>query len=252
MCLIVVAHRVSCQWPLVVVANRDEFHARPAAALDIWADDEGIAAGRDQLAGGTWLAAMPNGDFAALTNARVPGPRRTWPQSRGHLVIDTLMHGAAGKINNEQFAPFSLLLLRGSTLIHQSNWFPSVGAIAPGIHALSNGAMNAGWPKAVAAIEGLRTLLAREQVSDSALLEMMRNQPVDPDVPLPDTGVGAELEQRLAPVFLSDPIYGTRCTTVLMRREDGMVTMVERRYTNQSEIDGDTRLLSDGRRWSNA
>ncbi len=44
MCLIVLAWRVHPSFPLVVAANRDEFHARPAAAVSFWGDRPGILA----------------------------------------------------------------------------------------------------------------------------------------------------------------------------------------------------------------
>ena len=47
MCLIVLAWRAHPDFPLVVAANRDEFHARPAAPADFWSDQPGILAGRD-------------------------------------------------------------------------------------------------------------------------------------------------------------------------------------------------------------
>src|SRR5262245_18583072 len=55
-CLLVLAWRSHPRYRLVVAANRDEFHARPAAALAPWDDLTGVVAGRDLSAGGTWFA----------------------------------------------------------------------------------------------------------------------------------------------------------------------------------------------------
>jgi len=38
MCLIVAAWRVHDAWPLIVAANRDEFHRRPASPAAFWSD----------------------------------------------------------------------------------------------------------------------------------------------------------------------------------------------------------------------
>ena len=56
MCLLVLAWRCHPRYRLVVAANRDEFHARPAAALAPWDDAAGIVGGRDLTAGGAWFA----------------------------------------------------------------------------------------------------------------------------------------------------------------------------------------------------
>ena len=90
MCLIFVANRCIPGCRLLVVANRDEFHARRSAAVHRWDDAEHILAGRDLEAGGTWLGVTAEGRFAALTNyseGTGHDPRRP---SRGALVSSFL------------------------------------------------------------------------------------------------------------------------------------------------------------------
>lgn len=55
MCLIAFAWQVHPDYPLVLVANRDEFHDRPSAPLGFWASAPELCAGRDLREGGTWL-----------------------------------------------------------------------------------------------------------------------------------------------------------------------------------------------------
>ena len=55
MCLIVLAWRAHPDFPLVVAANRDEFHARPADPAAFWSDDPRILAGRDLEARGIYV-----------------------------------------------------------------------------------------------------------------------------------------------------------------------------------------------------
>ncbi|MFO0043801.1 MAG: NRDE family protein, partial [Pseudomonadota bacterium] len=81
MCLLALAWRERQDWPLLVAANRDEFHHRPAAPLARW--PEGFLAGRDLAAGGTWLGARPDGRFAAVTNHRGPPEATPGRRSRG-------------------------------------------------------------------------------------------------------------------------------------------------------------------------
>ena len=50
MCLIAFDWHPDRERPLVLVANREEFHARPTRALHWWAGPTGPLAGRDEQA----------------------------------------------------------------------------------------------------------------------------------------------------------------------------------------------------------
>ena len=90
MCLIAIAPSVSDSHPLVVIANRDEFHSRPTKAAHFWSDTPGVPAGRDLEGGGAWLGVTRGGRFAALTNFREPGRHLADAPSRGQMVADFL------------------------------------------------------------------------------------------------------------------------------------------------------------------
>ena len=68
MCLLSLAWQAHADYPLVFVGNRDEYHARPTAAADWWADAPDILGGRDLEAGGSWLGVSKQGRFAVVTN----------------------------------------------------------------------------------------------------------------------------------------------------------------------------------------
>jgi len=87
MCLIAFALAADPRYRLILVGNRDEFHDRPAAALDWWPDAPDIAGGRDLQAGGTWLGVHRRGRVAAITNVREPSapPPAGDEPSRGGL-----------------------------------------------------------------------------------------------------------------------------------------------------------------------
>lgn len=51
MCLITFAFQMHPEYPLIVIANRDEFYDRPTAPAQFWADAPEILAGRDLLQG---------------------------------------------------------------------------------------------------------------------------------------------------------------------------------------------------------
>src|SRR5271155_171636 len=100
MCLVLVVWRMHPQYPCLVTANRDEFHARPTARAGWWPDHPEILAGRDLKSYGTWLGVTRSGRFAALTNYRDPNRRREHAPgvdtpSRGELVTSMLESGGS-------------------------------------------------------------------------------------------------------------------------------------------------------------
>src|SRR5256714_1220603 len=86
MCLLVLAWQVHPRYPLVVAANRDEFHERPAAPLAKWPAPHDILAGRDLRAQGTWLGVDRQRRFGVVTNFRELQPPRLGAPSRGELI----------------------------------------------------------------------------------------------------------------------------------------------------------------------
>ena len=128
MCLIYLAHRVDPRFPLVVAANRDEFHARETQPAHWWDDDAGILAGRDLRAGGTWMGVSRGGRFAALTNYRDPRKHRDDARSRGFLVSAFLKSAASAMayleevaLDAQRYNGFSLLVHDGASLAFYSN-----------------------------------------------------------------------------------------------------------------------------------
>jgi len=219
MCLILFAWRRHPEWQLVVAANRDEFHARPTRAADFW-DEGDLLAGRDLQGGGTWLGVTRSGRFAALTNVREPGRAPPAdPRSRGELVRGFLLGDAspaawAASLDGEAYPGFNLLLGDAERLVWTSNR-GGTRELEPGLYGVSNGGLDAPWPKVTGGKRALSEALESQSPDDGALLELLADTSAPPDAALPDTGVGLELERRLAPRFLVGEAYGTRCSTAL-------------------------------------
>ncbi|MBB3332426.1 uncharacterized protein with NRDE domain [Halomonas campaniensis] len=239
MCLIAFDHRPGSDWPLRLVANRDEFHARPAASLAAWEDAPDIVGGRDLEAGGTWLAVHRRGRFAAVTNVR--DPRLKVPAgapSRGALVREALerddltawldrLAGGEGL----HYAGFNLLAGDGERLWHLHRGLDglSLRAVAPGLHGLSNASLNTPWPKLIAVRQGLTGSLRHGRWPGDALAVMADPHPADDDR-LPETGVGLEMERRLSSPFIVGEQYGTRAMTWLAWQASGRIEIGERRF----------------------
>ncbi len=93
MCLIIFAHKAESHFPLVVAANRDEFFSRPTQPAMFWESEvnkQTILAGKDLLAGGTWLGLSKAGRFSAVTNIRDPSQAEPAPRTRGELTLNFL------------------------------------------------------------------------------------------------------------------------------------------------------------------
>jgi uncharacterized protein with NRDE domain len=110
MCLLVVVSRVDPDAPLVVGANRDERVDRKATAMTVLHDSAPrILGGRDDEAGGTWLAVNQHGVVAGLTNRPSPdGTRDPTKRSRGELPVALAGHRDAASAVEDfvtRFAP---------------------------------------------------------------------------------------------------------------------------------------------------
>jgi uncharacterized protein with NRDE domain len=94
MCTLVLWWRVFPDAEVVIAANRDEHTARPFDDPADWAAPP-IFAGRDGVAGGTWLGVGPGALAAGITNRWEGSPPDPNLPSRGAIVVDALSAGSA-------------------------------------------------------------------------------------------------------------------------------------------------------------
>ncbi len=224
MCLIAVAWQAHPDYPLIVLANRDEFHARPAAPARFWAEAPQLLAGRDLSAGGTWLGVTRQGRFAALTNVREPG-MRPGGRSRG-LIVSAYLQGDARAeayaadvtVEGGEYSGFNLLASDGDSLWWTSNRGAGPQRLDPGVYLLSNHLLDTPWPKVELLRAGLLAQLS--QPEPEALLALLQDERKAADIDLPDTGIGLAMERLLSAPFIRSPQYGTRASTVVLAGRD--------------------------------
>jgi uncharacterized protein with NRDE domain len=159
-CLLVFAWEPDGEYPLLVAANRDERLERPAHAIDVLSEQgPRILGGRDDLAGGTWLAVNEHGVVAGLTNRPAPGGRDLTKRSRGELPLLLASHPTAGgavadlleTVLPGQYNPAWLLVGDRNSLFYvelATDLAPIAVALTPGIHILENVALSDPSPKA--------------------------------------------------------------------------------------------------------
>ena len=243
MCLIVLAYRCRTDYPLIVAANRDEFHTRPTQPLAWWPEPSGVLAGRDLQAGGTWMGLHRSGRLAAITNFREPERFRSDAPSRGHLVSEFLIGQQGARAYLEALhrdAPgyngFNLIAGRRSRLFYFGNRGGAPRPIEAGIHGLSNHLLNTPWPKVRRARQAMAAIVAKNARPDpDALLALLQDRHQPPDGQLPATGIGLEWERLLAPVFIQSPSYGTRSSSVLLMAADGRTQFIECTFTPEGQ-----------------
>jgi uncharacterized protein with NRDE domain len=214
MCLIVLGWRTDPRYPLLVAANRDEFHSRPAAPAAFWRDRPAILAGRDLQAMGTWMGVSRSGRFAAVTNYR--GAREpSAAESRGALVSGFLAGTATAAAymadvaaRAPHYSGFNLLACDRQELWWMSNRDGAPRRLERGYYALGN------------------------LLLDSPDVQPLRQRIADEPVAVePYFGV-------LAAARIVNPEYGTRCSTVLLDA-GSEIRYAERTFTPDG-ADGDT------------
>lgn len=263
MCLIGLALDAHPRFPLLIAANRDEFRSRPTQALHWWTDRPPgavpVLGGRDLQAGGGWMLLSPQGRLALLTNVRAPAWQRPEARSRGELPLGWLESRAGAEAWAAAHPPASHnghnLLLgvldpagRGAGRWHalqagHGAFAPGLQALGPGVHGVSNAALDTPWPKLrrlksalAAALAALPQQAAEDpppEATDDDAVETLARQlftaladthPADPDQ-LPSTGVSLDWERWLSPSFIRTPDgrYGTLSSSVLLleRRAGG-------------------------------
>ncbi len=245
MCVAAVAWQAHPAYLLVAIGNRDEFHERPAAPLANWPN--GILAGQDLKSGGTWLGVSEAGRFALVTNLRgydLPDPDKA---SRGALVTDQLTgsghYGDPATVALADFNPFNLIVAEPTSAHFLSNRPGDIRTALPhGIYGLSNGALDEPWPKTLqlkaaltdwlnAGDEDLAPLFAALANETLANIGLHTSTPSDVPLEAPET----------AP-FIRNPVYGTRCSTVVIVDRMGRGTIAERRFDTAGAVTGETSL----------
>ncbi len=290
MCLIGLALDAHPRFPLVIAANRDEFRARPTQALHWWTDRlpgaVPVLGGRDLQAGGGWMLLSPRGRLALLTNVRAPAHQRPEARSRGELPLRWLdsaadasawaaAHPPAAHNGHNlllgQLAPDGRQAGRWHALQAGHGAFaPGLQALGPGVHGVSNAALDTPWPKLRALKAALAEALAavdRQPPPDEAptraappdetdaealarrlFAALADPRPADP-AELPATGVSADWERWLSSCFIRTPDgrYGTLSSSVLMlERQAGgnRLHWIERSHAADPALPPDERRIT--------
>lgn len=252
MCILFFAIEQHPRFPVVICANRDEFHQRPTQIMHWWPetqDNKGdqlpILAGKDLQAGGTWLGLNPQGRFSALTNYRQPQSFDNSKKSRGDLVINALSKPTS-KITEQllkttnQYNGFNLVVGQLNNLMCFDSVTKKQQTLSSGYHSLCNGALDDIWPKMALGQNQLANAISAnltQNLSQTSLVEhlftLMQNEQQASENGLPNTGLSIDWEQKLSSIFIVSPEYGTRTTNIIILDDQKNIYVYDQSYNAQ-------------------
>ncbi len=242
MSLVSIAWNYYANYPLILLANRDEFHDRMSEKLQIWSFDPVIYGGKDPKTGGTWLGMTETGKFAAITDlyhANEDGRRPSY--SRAQLVLDYLL----AKEDPEGFLeisreyrkrtmPFNFILGDHNRLFYCSSAVPNMEVeLSPGIHSVADYFMDTPMPKCKYLKDQLEKRLYDNELSQEEreeLFDLLARPMRFPDADLPHRGYEVGMERELSPIFLNLGDFGTVSSSIITQDHAGHVIFSERSY----------------------
>ncbi|HUY20743.1 MAG TPA: NRDE family protein [Acidimicrobiales bacterium] len=224
MCLLVVVFGLDPGAPLVIGANRDERLDRPATAMTVLREGgPRVLGGRDEQAGGTWLAVNEHGVVAGLTNRPSPDGRDPSKRSRGELPLALAGHAdaaaavddVAARLRPADYNPAWLLVGDRTTLYAldmTGDGQVEVEELGAGIHILENNPLHTRSAK----VDHVRALLgdAADRRGDD-LLEVVRSVLADHSVPGTVTPAEAGRAVETLAACVHTESYGTRSSTLV-------------------------------------
>ena len=244
MCLVTFMKDVHPDYPLILIANRDELYSRPAAALHRWTDEPTVTAGLDLKEKGTWLGYTNDGRFIAVLNYPFTDwtPAKKESRSRGQLLRDYLTHDVSIEEfdhyleeTRHEYNGYHLLYGSFNDLRYYSNVENQFHTFKSGIHCLANTLDDLSKHRKDRSTE----LLAKyvdEKTGEIDLEEltalMQDNVPSDSLEDFPEE-LDVEMAKQNSPIFIKGEDFGTVGTTAILVDKKGHISVREVKYDQE-------------------
>ena len=239
MCLLLVAKNTLHDFPLIVVANRDEHHNRRTESLTYW--ESGLLGGRDLEGGGTWLGISNSGKIAALTNFPSTKASPQKPISRGLIVRDFLIqNGEAEEYisslenRDNEFLGYNLLLGRIDDLYIYSNVVSKNQVLDDGIHVMTNTFFDENWPKGRRLIDMFKAISS----DDSSELITKCFNILGPK----NNSLSLHYSYKNS-IFITGNSYGTRSSSVILFHSNGNIEFHEKSFNKYQRVTGKKKII---------
>jgi len=244
--------RVLPSAPLVVASNRDEWLERPAVAMTSLSESPRIRGGRDERAGGTWLATSESGLVAGVTNVPRIAPPAVPKRSRGELPLFLARSSGAlaaaralqTSIHSEEFNPCWILCGDRDALAYldlSASGRPRLESLEPGIHVLENRPLGPS-PKSDFVRGLLRSLPSDLDALTQRLESLLASHEIPPRV---DTSEGDVRSLATSAACVHAGAYGTRSAQIVIVPESGAPRI---RFTDGPSCTNPWRELPPGLR----
>jgi uncharacterized protein with NRDE domain len=135
-----------------------------------------------------------------------------------------------------EYNGFSLLIGFGEKLLYYSNVENKIKELTRGIYGLSNHLLNSPWKKVEIGKEMLKSVLERNSWDVHDIFNILSDRTTTEESRIPDTGYGKEFERMASPLFIANPKFGTRSSSVILVNYEGNVSFFERSFDKDSNV----------------
>jgi len=244
MCLVTFIKDGHPDYPLILLANRDEEYDRPAAAIHRWTDEPTVTGGVDLKEFGTWLGYTDSGRFIAVLNHPFTEwePSLTPPRSRGKLLRDYLTNDISIEAfkdylqeHRTEYNGFHLLFGTMKDLNYYSNVGNTFLKYDDGIHTISNTADDLSGHRKDRSTDLLKDYVDKQTedlkleeltaiLADKQVAETMEDYPKVLDY---------EMAKTSSSIFIDGEDFGTVGSTAILLDNKGKVSVREVKYDRE-------------------
>lgn len=244
MCLVTFMKDMHPDYPLILIANRDELYNRPASALHRWSDHPTVTAGIDLKEKGTWLGYTNAGKFIAVLNHPFVDwePETNPPRSRGQLLRDYLTKDIPMddfnlylQENRSAYNGYHLLYGTLTDLRYYSNVEDTFHTFDSGLHCLANTTDDLSNHRKDRSSKLLEQYVDEKTseldldeltavMQDKELSESLENYPKELDY---------DMAKNNTSIFIQGDEFGTVGTTVVLFDKNGKIQAREVKYSQK-------------------
>lgn len=252
MCLVTFMKDAHPNYPLILLANRDELYSRTATPIHRWMDEPTVTAGLDLKEKGTWLGYTNDGKFIAVLNYPFTDwePKTTTPRSRGQLLRDYLTKDFSLDDFNqylqntrEEYNGFHLLYGSFNDLRYYSNIHNHFHTFKSGIHCLANTYDDLSNHRKNRAAELLSHYLEVHtgELKLDELVGLMQDNIKSGTLENYPKELDYEMAKQNSPVFIQGDEFGTVGTTAILVDKNGYIHVREVKYDQEGVTEVTTK-----------